>query len=484
MKVVHFFIFAGVLGLIHGLSANELSSEDRAYLLDQLGEVQEDASKLGDKEFVDEGWSADLESENAVQVSVREVSNEGNLGRVSFFVSTMASLGSLDVAALDEGTLVYLEGYADLQDGGEGIFWLDKSSPELQADGGVVIATPQEDVFWRRSYSEGGVDVRWFGATGEGYPTDDYPAILKAISNYRYLLFPEGEYYVSSPIPFSSAQKFEGLGNRSSPEVRGVLIVGETNCFEAEQLGSNRDVSWLNLAFSTRSPEGIGILLDEEKTSGWTGNPIIQSCIFYANLKYGVRGTVQGGTILNSGFGTKGSVTAMEVGIYFDALTINTSLRILESRFHYAKAAIVLEDTNGVKITGCEFEMLRGVAVWLKGASSVTISDSYFERCQTSPGDYDGFIRLDTSDSGVGCRGTLILGNYFLNNGDKNVSTFIDGQWVTGMTAIANFYGPMREGVSIYNMGARRPMFAAGNILISNVFMPKDDINTYDLLKQ
>lgn len=287
-------------------------------------------------------------------------------------------------------------------------------------------------------------------------------------------------------MPFSLAQKFEGVGNRSSPEVLGVLILGETNCFVSEQLnpgqlGSNRDVSWLNLAFSTRSPEGIGIFLDEEHTAGWSGNPIIQSCIFYWNLKYGIRGTVQGGTILNSGFGTKGPTptVVMEAGIYLDGITVNTSLRIISSRFHYAQAAILLEDTNGVKITGCEFEMLRGVAIWLKGVASATISDSYFEQCQTSPRGYDGFIRLDTSASGMGCRGTFILGNYFLNGGDKNVNTFIDGQWVTGMTAIANYYAPMREGVAIYNQGARRPMFAVGNILIGNVYMPIDEINTF-----
>lgn len=115
-------MFCWVLGAFGFLYADELSAEDRADLLDKLGAAQEQAAQLSEKGFVDEGWSADLESDNAVQMAMREVSDEENLGRVSMFVSTMALLESLDVSTLDEGTLVYLEGYVNLQDGVKAFF--------------------------------------------------------------------------------------------------------------------------------------------------------------------------------------------------------------------------------------------------------------------------------------------------------------------------------------------------------------------------
>ncbi len=424
-----------------------------------------------------------LESQQVAQENKRRVLEFQELLQSVAFVPTKVDLEQLDVSNVQEGSLVYLEGYMTQEDGAEGFFWLDLDNPDLEVDDGVIIQATGDNNFWRRVYDGGAVNVQWFGATGKGYPNDDYPAILKAVSKYNYVQFPAGEYYVSTPIPFAVEQRFEGLATISSVNDHGALIVGETDCFVSTQLGSNRDVNWFNLAMSSRSGQGAGIVFDEDHTSGWNGNPIIQDCIFFSDLKRGITGTIQGGTIFNCGFGTIGSQFNMTEGIYLDNVTENTSMRILASKFRYMDTGILLERSNGIKITGCEFEMVKGVPVWLKGSASVTISDSYFENCRTDASQPDGFIRLDSDGDGTGCKGTVILGNYFLNNGGNNstgnINSIIDGQWVTGATVIANWFGLKRSGIAIYNQGARQPAFSAGNMLLSNSYPPIDAYNKY-----
>ena len=98
---------------------------------------------------------------------------------------------------------VTLLGYHAPYDGGSGDFFWDNISTLAQDYGTVFISTYSSITSgrWRRVYS-GPLNVRWFGATGDGI-TDDTLAIQRAISALDLkgtLFFPKGTYLITDML--------------------------------------------------------------------------------------------------------------------------------------------------------------------------------------------------------------------------------------------------------------------------------------------
>jgi hypothetical protein len=78
-------------------------------------------------------------------------------------------------------------GYWTVGDGGGGLFFWDKSSTSgddgvsSTQPGTIIVPTGSTSGRWVRLYS-GEINVKWFGARGQGTEVDDAPAINKAIS--------------------------------------------------------------------------------------------------------------------------------------------------------------------------------------------------------------------------------------------------------------------------------------------------------------
>lgn len=122
----------------------------------------------------------------------------GNSGGSSTTVPTIAALRLTNPITSIEAITV--EGYTTPGDGGGGLFFYQSSDTTSPDNGGTIIVSTNGSR-WYRIFS-GGVNVKWFGATGNG-TTDDTGAIQNAISsitNGGEVYFPNGTYSVTAPV--------------------------------------------------------------------------------------------------------------------------------------------------------------------------------------------------------------------------------------------------------------------------------------------
>ncbi len=392
-------------------------------------------------------------------------------------VATKTALETLNITGLAEGYVVYLSGRTAAGDGMEGHFWLDLSNSGISADDGTILAASGANNWWRRVYS-GAVNVKWFGATGAGYPTDDRAAIQAAIDATGDVFFPAGTYYVSTPLDIDPEQRFVGEATPSSTTVVGALILGETDCMVMDT-GSGREIHIENLGFSTRATAAdvSGIILDLASGSGLNGLGTIKRCSFHKDLRHGIKGTIQGGLLDQCDFGTQGTVTNMQSGLFLDATVGNTTTKLLACRFRNSTYGIEGEEVNSIVCTACEFESLQSCGIYAKGVISLNVSGCYFENCRTDGASLDGFIRLDSSAGGTGSRDCIVSGSYFLNNGSINVDVMIAGTWVTALTSLGNHFQVGKSGTALYSASGAKPRAAISNALASTTFTTLDSEN-------
>lgn len=133
--------------------------------------------------------------------------------------SLAGAQANLGIGASTTGTgLPAFSGYAGLRNytrssqnfvliygtGFSGLFWADTSDTTSSDNGGTIIVAT-DNTRWKRIYN-GLVNVRWFGATGDG-TTNDAPAFNAAISAYRaqVIYAPAGSYYLATSVSFSYA---------------------------------------------------------------------------------------------------------------------------------------------------------------------------------------------------------------------------------------------------------------------------------------
>lgn len=88
-------------------------------------------------------------------------------------------------------------------------------------NGGTIIATV--NAAYELQY-EGAVNVKWFGAVGDGV-TDDTVAIQAAINNYRSVYLPYGNYLISSPLVISSSYS-SITGDKKLPQIKVTETAG------------------------------------------------------------------------------------------------------------------------------------------------------------------------------------------------------------------------------------------------------------------
>lgn len=96
-----------------------------------------------------------------------------------------------------DGQVIYLRGLSSANDGGGGVFFYSKHS-RMEDDGGTILKPRSGIGNWIRE-SSGPINVRWFGAKGDGQ-TDDTVAINRAINaasvQRKSVFVPTGVYLV------------------------------------------------------------------------------------------------------------------------------------------------------------------------------------------------------------------------------------------------------------------------------------------------
>lgn len=109
-------------------------------------------------------------------------------------VTNVAALRALSGAT---DSVLYLEGYYALADGGEGMF-VYNSGDTTSLDNGGTIIVDAANRRWYRDYT-GDVSVRWFGAKADGV-SDDHTAIQTALNTTPGVYVPSGNYLIKSTL--------------------------------------------------------------------------------------------------------------------------------------------------------------------------------------------------------------------------------------------------------------------------------------------
>lgn len=221
----------------------------------------------------------------------------------------------LTVDAVD-GSLVFVKGFYEPGDGGEGFFRYDAENTQVH-DGGMVIVTSAPDPVldsdayqnwgikswrgpagrWVRIGTGNAVNVRWYGAKGDG-ANDDTLALVKALryftdhrdGEFGTVVVPQGTYLVSAQLTVLPNVNIIGEG-------MGVSVIKYGNessylfvCNPGEQNVSFADLTLINpqrlilfkdasdVAF--RNVEFIGGIVRIETGS----NILIADCRFFDNL--------------------------------------------------------------------------------------------------------------------------------------------------------------------------------------------------------
>lgn len=145
----------------------------------------------------------------------------GPPGGNGLYVVNYDALRALDASQWPDGYQAVVGGYEDVNDGGWGLFVYVPSSTTADNDGTVLEPTNGTGR-WFRVYS-GPVNVRWFGAVGDGV-VNDFQAIqnavtyIESLANGGGVFVPSGEYNIEGQIDFSGDKPvlFFGEGEGSS----------------------------------------------------------------------------------------------------------------------------------------------------------------------------------------------------------------------------------------------------------------------------
>lgn len=121
-------------------------------------------------------------------------------GTLKLDVQTIANLKAIDVATLTDKQQALVAGYSAPGDGGGGVFYYDAAASDAD-NGGTIFAPNAGAGRWLRVYS-GAVNVKWFGATGDG-STDDTSSVQACISGGGEIIFPAGT-YMHGPLTVSA----------------------------------------------------------------------------------------------------------------------------------------------------------------------------------------------------------------------------------------------------------------------------------------
>ncbi|RYU96758.1 glycosyl hydrolase family 28-related protein [Emticicia agri] len=127
-----------------------------------------------------------------------------------------------DMRATDgvaSGNKAELLGYYTNGDGGGGSFFWDAASTEPDNGGTVFAVSGINKGRWKRNFTATEVNIKWFGAKGDGR-ADDTDAIQKSINSRKNVYIPEGTYKVTRTINLN----FDSTtidASRAAPKIRG-----------------------------------------------------------------------------------------------------------------------------------------------------------------------------------------------------------------------------------------------------------------------
>lgn len=214
-------------------------------------------------------------------------------------VGVVNSIAALRAQTSGSTGTIYVEGYASLDDGGQGLFIYTPSDTTSADNGGTIIVDSVGDR-WHRAFT-GAVNVKWFGAKGDG-GTDDTAAIQAALNSSTGVQIPAGTYITSAPLNIILD------GSEVSGDSSGNTLIYCSNVnFHAFTCADNITLSVLHLRvdrYGTAtsggdglhfdSPNAVALLYDISCQNQYNGfylgamnNGSVQNCTALNNVNHG-----------------------------------------------------------------------------------------------------------------------------------------------------------------------------------------------------
>lgn len=140
------------------------------------------------------------------------------------------SIADLKTLTPQQDTFASVAGYYTSGDGGGGIFYWDGASSELNNGGTIIIPDSNPTTGrWKRIFTDNNINVKWFGAKGDG-TNDDTAEIQAAINSLPTrggtVYMPGGVYSITSGIVIG-----DGNGGTSYSSKNGIKVIGEGGAF-------------------------------------------------------------------------------------------------------------------------------------------------------------------------------------------------------------------------------------------------------------
>ena len=180
------------------------------------GVVTDPAATSEEQTLPDEGNQPPIDFSAAYRSSTYVVKNIIELQRVK---------------GLKHGDTVLLQGYYLSNDGGGGFFYWDETS-EAEVNNGTVFSNGEAVGRFIREHSPDYVNVKWFGAVGNG-TNDDVQYIQNAIDSLPKtggtVWMPGGTYRISKPLHIG-----DGDAANKHSSVNGIKLIGEGGGFASQ----------------------------------------------------------------------------------------------------------------------------------------------------------------------------------------------------------------------------------------------------------
>ncbi len=136
-------------------------------------------------------------------------------------VDSIESVARLNSVPENRPATVFVRGYARPADGGEGFFLYDPGATTPPNGGTVFAPDADRPGRWLRAGGGRAVDVRWFGARGDGV-ADDTAAIQAALDAGACVHFPAGIFRITATLVINDGQHLSGVGPGRWDGVDGV----------------------------------------------------------------------------------------------------------------------------------------------------------------------------------------------------------------------------------------------------------------------
>lgn len=198
------------------------------------------------------------------------ISTLGQVGRFVSSVNTIADLPAINPSTIY--TNIFVAGYRTANDGGEGQFTYVASSA-ISTNLGTVFKPASGSGRWLRQYS-GALDVRWFGALGDG-STDDttaFQSALDSLTDGGVLEVPAKatSYRISSIVIKKSGTTLRGVGGTATL-LYSKSTGGDNNALiEVDKTVHNANVNYKDIRISDLRLDGNNNALYGIRTHGFT----------------------------------------------------------------------------------------------------------------------------------------------------------------------------------------------------------------------